>query len=173
MVQPALHLMNKEELAATLTPEYFNNDPWGGKAYTAYYQVKRATTGPNTRRISKLKRKLQQQIAACALLNDWQCHTWRDTGGGLANQSPSDYYFDMTLGKGECFTFVYLKPDNTATAALLRDEQNWYNLMTNLNIPVIICTPSTVNNMRTLLTSREPTRQLLEQLFPQQQNFPR
>ena len=159
-----LRELTKEELVATLTPEYFNpENRYEDRAHSAYVRVKQLTTGYNTRRISPLKRKLQNQISAWALLHGWQCHTWRDTGTRLGGQSPSDCYFDLTLCKGACFTFVYTKPDNKP---LLADEQAWYDRVTSLNIPVVICTPSQVANMKTLLETRNPTRETLEKLFP-------
>lgn len=163
MVQRHLRELTKEELVNTLTPEYFNDDPYGAKAHNAYYQVKHKTTGQNKRRITAFKRKLQHQISAWALLYDWQCHTWRDTGTRLGGQSPTDCYFDITLCKGQCFTFVYTKPDNRP---LLPDEQVWYDKVTSLNMPVVICTPSQLTTMKTLLETRDPTRETLEKLFP-------
>ena len=122
------------ELADVVSEEYFINDKYGGDSVRAYIRAKQLSDNGNHRTVTATRRKLQHIIGSLALIEGWIAHTWRDTGGGIAGQSPTDYYFDMTLAKHECMFFVYIHGGKGVTLNV--QQRQWCLYAREMGIPV-------------------------------------
>ena len=152
------------DLSEQLTIDYFLDDRFNSRARLAYVKAKQLTKPYNSRVTSAAKKRIQYVAGSLSIINGWSSHTWADKGHGLAGQSPTDYYFDMTLAKNKFMFFVYIHSGKVVS--LNRPQQIWCAYAQDMDIPVFHWTIDSIQSIHNLLTLIQPTLEVAERIFP-------